>query len=411
MSEPKPPLRTSSPGTELASPLRNFLRSAVDEHAVRRMWQGIDRRTAPRGSRARSTRFWLQLAAAVLVWVVGGAWLGSGERWRALSRAPAVALRQADGQRFERLESALGEGVREVALGDGSRIEAWPGARIEGLASTPSEFVLVVRRGRVRFSVTPGGPRRWQIEARGARVEVVGTVLSVESSDERVRVAVEEGAVLVRSPALSDGVQRVEAGDVLEIELPRASAADAPEGAVVGAAAEQLPALDVSELPEQPPPARREGPRRLPELEDPARDAHARAVARELWAQADSARLAGQASLAADLLEQLVGNHPGDPQAALAAFTLGTLQKAELHRPEAAARAFRRALDLGIAAALRDTCYARLAEALREVGDEATLRAVVREYVEKYPEGEARPALERLQSEGRRPAPSGSTAE
>lgn len=411
MSDVKPPLRTSSPGTELVPPLRNFLRSAVDEHAVRRMWQGIDRRTAPRGSRARSTRFWLQLAAAVLVLGVGGAWLGSGERWRALARTQAVALRQADGQRFERLESELGEGIREVAFGDGSRIEAWPGARIEGLASTPSEFVLVVRRGRVRFSVTPGGPRRWQIEARGARVEVVGTVLSVESTDDQVRVAVEEGAVLVRSPALSDGVQRVEAGDVLEIELRRASVADAPEDAVVAAAAEQPPSLDVSKLPEQPPPARREGPRRLPELAERGRRADATAEARELWAQADAARLAGQAVLAADLLAQLVENHPGDPQAALAAFTLGTLQKAELHRPEAATRAFRRALDLGIAAALRDTCYARLAEALREVGDEATLRALVREYVGKYPEGEARPALERLQSGGPRPAPSIPTTE
>jgi hypothetical protein len=74
----------------------------------------------------------------------------------------------------------------------------------------------------------------------------------------------------------------------------------------------------------------------------------------------------------------------------------------ELQRPQQAAAAFRRALDLGLPALLRDTGYLRLATALSAAQDGPGLRAVVAEYVAAYPQGEQRSLLETLagQAEG-----------
>jgi transmembrane sensor len=349
---------TKSPrGPSLERPLAQSLRITIDEAAVQRMWSGIERRL-PRQKMSRPARgLWLAFGA-LLVAVV--AWLGAVRLAPSDHGAEPRALLLADGRAFESIENGI------ARFADGSRIEAEPGARVEALASTPGELALLVRRGRARFVVTPGGPRRWSIDARGVRVEVVGTVLSVEASERVVRVGVEVGVVLVRSSLLPDGVRRLTAGQDVELALERAAREP------VEPALSELPITGplVSEPLEQPAPSPSTAPARTTRSRAAARrspptpavpSSQPSDAARELWARADAARAASQPELAIELLEQLLREHPDDAQAPLGAFTLGTVL-AEQREPERAVRAFRRALELGLPSVLRDLCLRRLQE-------------------------------------------------
>lgn len=395
-------------GTLLEPPLRRVSSLSVDEWTVRRMWDGVQRKLQQRRARTqRRVLAWAVVVGACLgiaVWVIA---LPPGLGGRA---EPGVAqmgpLLTRDARPFESLEAAPGDPPARVELADGSAIEAAPGARVESVAASADEFAVLVRRGRARFSVTPGGPRRWLIQTRSARVEVVGTVLSVESGVSEVRVAVEKGAVLVRAAELPDGVQRLGAGEALTVRDGDGAEGARPE-AVAPAVAELAEQADaearaVSEL------GRREARRgaRTPRADGgtgpraarSARVASARAA--ELLERADAARRKGDAAGAAALLSRLLREQPRDAQAPLAAFTLGVLQLEQLDLPAEAARRFRQALDLGIAESLRESCYVRWAEALDAAGDGAALRAVVGEYVRHYPNGRARRRLEQLDGSG-----------
>ena len=92
-------------------------------------------------------------------------------------------------------------------------------------------------------------------------------------------------------------------------------------------------------------------------------------------ADADRARLAGRFEEGASLLERLVREHPGDPRAPLAAFSLGRVLLGELGRPADAARAFARARALAPDGPLADDALAREAEAWARAGDPERARA------------------------------------
>lgn len=420
----------------LEAPVHELARPRVDEWAVRRMWEGIQRR---RALPVRSERRYVAALAAfaavasVLALVIAGAQLvrsvPSGSHAASPSLTPpgrasldaldgrAEPLLTSEARRFEALEAppavagparaAVARAAARVDFADGSSIEAAPGTRVEALASSPGEFAVAVRRGRAQFRVTPGGPRRWRIEASRAQVEVLGTVLWVESDAAGTSVRVDEGRVLVRSPELPGGSRPVAAGEVLRLGAPPA-AADA-----------LLPARDAVLPPETPaseaardglaphpdgaassPPAARVERRRTrtqpaADATRPQRGGRATAAA-SLWEEADEARRDGQPARAAELLARLVESYPADSQVALAAFTLGVLQLDRLARPVEAAESFQLALELGIGAALRDDAYLRWAEALSQVRDPVRLAMVNAEYARLYPRGRQRAAIERL---------------
>jgi transmembrane sensor len=404
-------------GTRLAAPIGQHLMTGLDEALRRRMWQNIEGRLSsePR-SRARLAGALAAAACALLVATTLGLWGPRLALWNDRDSTPAPAratadvpptppplfpaqaherapeplaqapgpLVLADGRPFEHLEGEA-RAARSLRLSDGSTIEAEPGARVEALSSGATEFSLVVRRGRVRFSVTPGGPRRWSIEARGTRVDVVGTVLSVDSSEAGVRVAVEVGAVVVRSASIPDGVQRLGAGQSLQ--LPATSQAETP------------PALDAARPVTAPARSEPPEPRRTRRPAPPLPPARRAAEVRDLWERADAARRTGDAREATELLTRLVREHPSDARAPLGAFTLGSLLADELKRPAEAAVAFQSALDLGLPAMLRDACFLSLAAALRDARDAAGVRAVVRRYAAESPDGEPLRALRALEQQ------------
>ena len=387
---------------ELEAPLRRSSRLGLDEWTVRRMWENVQSRApgtaTARAASRRSQKWSWALALATLV---VASWIAAGAPWRTrVFQGPLVTR---EGKRFESLDAPAGESAR-IGFADGSQIEAAPGARIEGLAATGNEFVLLLRRGKANFSVTPGGPRRWLIEARGASVEVVGTHFSVESGTGVVAVSVESGIVLVRSPLLADGVQRLGAGQSLRLDTggseaalehaPHDPANEAP--AAPAAAASEADADAAGETRAQLDRPARDTPVRPVPKPSPRAQRHVRESAAELWSSADRARRAGDAARAADLLERLIAEHPEDSQAALGAYTIGVLQLEQLARPRSAARHFAQALELGIATGLRESCYLRWAEALRQAGDSDALRGIAREYLRSFPLGEQRDAMQRL---------------
>lgn len=430
----------------LEAPVHELARPHVDEWAVRRMWEGVQRRRAPPVGRERPYVVALSAfaaVAAVLALVIAGAQLVRSPAEPARANVDALPgraepLLTSEARRFELLEappapanpaspsaSVGSRATARVDFVDGSSIEASPGARVEALASSPGEFAVAVRRGRAQFRVTPGGPRRWRIEASHAQVEVLGTVLWVESDAAGSSVRVDVGRVLVRSPELPGGSQPLAAGEVLRLGTPLAALDAAPEAGAAEMAPQVLeprdtatpasPAARVERRRARTPPL---GATRLERGAAASRPAGSRVggstAAASLWEEADEARRDGQPERAAELLARLVERYPEDSQVALAAFTLGVLQLDRLARPVEAAESFQLALELGIGAALRDDAYLRWAEALSQVRDPARLAMVSAEYARLYPRGRQRAAIEQLataaSSAAKRRAPNGGAA-
>ncbi len=91
---------------------------------------------------------------------------------------------------------------------------------------------------------------------------------------------------------------------------------------------------------------------------------------RAVLARSDALRRQGQLDAAAALLDAAVAERPHDPLAALAALTLGRVQL-ERRDTAAAARAFERALDLRLPAALEQDALDQLVAAHEALGDRA----------------------------------------
>ena len=98
----------------------------------------------------------------------------------------------------------------------------------------------------------------------------------------------------------------------------------------------------------------------------------------DLFALADVARLSGHPADAVGPLQRIIDGFPSDPQAPLAAFALGRLELDDLGRPQAAAAAFSRALEMGAPDSLRDNVRARLEEAHARMRPKADKKSVDR---------------------------------
>lgn len=348
------------------TPLGERLHVPVDEARLARGWSRIEAR-ALRPSRARPLALAVALAAAAL-FVVARA------RSPAAPETPGpLALREA--RAGLTLEAALREGGARgapVALSDGSVIHLAPGASLEALENTGGRMQFMLRRGRARFSVQPGGPRRWTVEAGALSVEVVGTVFSVDRDGPTVRVAVERGRVLVRGDAVPDRVRALNVGESLQVP-PAALAARAPAALTPPVAARAAPPSPVIAAPARPAPAGGVAP----------------AVSvTSLLAQADEARRAGRTDEALRRLSQ-ASRRDGDPSAALASYTRGRLLL-ELRRFAEAARDLRQGLRQGLPPALDESARARLVEALARQGDRGEAAQAAADYRRRYPQGEWR---------------------
>ncbi|OJH40880.1 hypothetical protein BON30_08125 [Cystobacter ferrugineus] len=368
------------------------LRDPVGEQDIQRAWRGIraKRALAETGS-SRWTVGWLAggaLAMCLLLLFAGilpRPTLGYGE---------TQALRAESGAPLEILSGAA-EGPRDVRLTDGSRITLEPGAEAEVLENTGRSFVTLLRRGRTRFEVRPGGPRRWSVECSLATVEVVGTAFTVTRTEHRVLVEVHKGIVLVRGERVPERVRRLTAGQSLELsDEPAPVSTPTPEPKLA-----PEPPVVAPPIPRAPPVASAESWRVAARRGDHAlayarlgeaglrREARRAENIETLLALADVARQSGHPLQAAELLEQASREHEGEPWGGLAAFTLGRLELETLGRPSRAAEAFARVIKQGEPRGLQEDAHARLVQALSQAGAWEQAREAATRYEQLYPEG------------------------
>lgn len=389
-------------------PVRDLLRSEPPPFDDKALWLRVEtkRRNLPR----RRAFLVLSVAAAALLFV-------------GIRRFGASVLQLSGGEPIHVLLAS--ESARTFTLTDGSRIELSSGASVHAVSNEPSRILWALHQGKATFDVKPGGGRLWLVEAGLVTVEVVGTRFSVERFASRVDVRVERGSVVVRGERVPDRAVRVDAGGHFEIDAgsPAAAGADPVDAGPMDAGPVDAGPVDA-------------GPMDAGPLEEPSsidgasagsdaggragaeaiangkntawrdyakRGEHAKAydalgtqgVSRaaegasvaELLELADVAQLSGHAGEAVTPLSRIVSQHPSDPNAPLAAFTLGRLQLDQLGQPAAAATSFSKALSLGLSGGLAEDALSRLVEARARSGDRVGAKAAALEYEKRFPGG------------------------
>ncbi len=253
---------------------------------------------------------------------------------------------------------------RILRLQDGSSaVPLAPETQIDLVEERSDRVRLSLVRGRGRFQVTPQPNRAFVVRAGDVTVTVVGTVFTVERVADRVGVAVERGTVRVDWGAGSAPLTAGHSGWY----PPLVTTADGPAAIPKAARVSRSPRGKV------------------------ASSATARndkdLGAAELLLAADRARVSGRVDEGAELLRQLLREHPDDPRAPLAAFTLGRLLLIELGRPAEAATTFAQARRLAPTGPFAEDALAREVEALSKAGLAADALARAQEYQRLYPNG------------------------
>lgn len=385
--------------SELPTPIRRGLRDTTSEAAIMRMWQGIRsrrERTVPVGWLVMRAGGVGAAAAVVLMLVLQLATRPESTVDASAQPSPPAKFTQSDGRAISPVDVAREAKPKSIGLSDGSQIVFEPDTLWEPLAASDTQFVSSLRQGTAVFEVVPGGPRRWIVDVGPVRIEVVGTRFTVTRNDNRLRVSVERGAVLVRGKPVPDGVQRLGAGDSITVVLPSAALTPAPATSDT-----KLP------VPAKPPTAGQSEWLSRAERGDyraayatlgtdgVRRETQRAQSAARLLALADVARLSGHPAQAVEPLDRVIRTHAGSAEAKLAAVTLGRLYLDQLGQPAAAANILQRALALGPPAGLREDVYARLVEAQARSGDISGARESFKTYRREFPEGRRAPDLAR----------------
>jgi transmembrane sensor len=370
-------------------PLRRVLRAGIDDLATARIWQRLDRSRRAAVLRGAAPRRFVALVSlavfalgAFLVWLL--------VELPTANPSLAGPLRLAAGGELEG-KLAAQEEARTVDLSDRSAVLLRPQSSLEVLENDGKAFVTLLPSGGARFDVRPGGPRRWTIECGFATVEVVGTRFSIRRDPTSVHVDVEHGIVLVRSDRIVDHIRRLTDGQSLDVLLrqDRPPASDVPSTTGTPSPPSAAPT-------DPPPPGARwrelaargrfteaygllgsGGVNRISEV----------GAVRDLLTVADVARLSGHPREAIPPLRRILEDHPDDPGAPLAAFTLGRVQLDALGDAADAADSFARALALHVPPGLEEDAYVRLVEARARAGDVAGARRAADEYRLRFPQG------------------------
>jgi len=355
----------------LPDPIGRALHVEVDELRLARGWRAIEAKRR-RASLATATVVLAAAAALLLLWPASR------------GAAPDGALRARSG-------GGVGAVIaQDLTLDDGSSIDVADGAELAVVTNDAARFTVALRTGRGRFSVAPGGPRRWRVDAGDVSVEVVGTVFGVaREASGAVRVDVERGAVVVRSERVPGGSARLTAGERLVVP-PVEPAPTAPWGSA-GAGRPERARHPPAPEPSSPAPRERRTARRAapspPSPAAPPEDAEA------LLAAADAARRAGRIDDALALLDRASARE-GEPTAAVASLTRGRLLL-DRGRAAEAASDLERALRQGLPVALTEPTRARLVEARARAGDADGARDAAEIYRAAYPDGRWRERVDR----------------
>ncbi len=363
-----------------SSRLASYVTPSLSEERVTAQWSGsvVVARQLGRERRARAVLVLgaVCLAAALLVLP-----------WRRGDGAVAGT----------RIESGPSE-LQRLTLPDGTRVELAAGTEL-ALAELGARRVrLRLERGGVTLDVASNPRRELTVEAARAEVIVVGTrfrvVTSAVPGEPRVTVAVERGAVRVRS--LDGGAEtQLAAGqswtDPTPVAGPIAAAPPAavasPPSLVVAPVGSAAPETALAPSSAATPPPSEADPKATYAALGP--EGFSRAVATSspsrLFELYEQAQLAGRPAEAARALDQLRRRFPGDARAGLAAFELGRLRQDQLGDAAGAAAALEDAVRRG--GSFGEDASARLVRAYQALGNRAACERTRDAYLAKYPTG------------------------
>ena len=358
-------------------PIEQLLKPAYDEDRVAATWSRIE---AARRKPGRSKR-WIIGAFVVAVATVA-LWPSAHRVGPLTSPDPTVSL----------APGAVLATRAHVVFDDQSTIALGVGARLQILANEGARFATLLEAGSARFAVTPGGPRRWEIETALASVEVVGTAFTMTLRDHQLEVSVDRGVVIVNGERVPGRVVRLTAGQrivvdhapvattlptpVLLSEMPTPPIAHAPAPVLPRPPVKHVAAAPQPELQPAPPPQ--------------ATGAVGTESIAAIVARADQLTSAGDPGGAAKLLEELRAT---DRASGLVLFTLGRLYLDVLDKPELAAIVLAEMIARGSPRSLLEDAYARRGEALVRAGLRNRALAAFAEYVQAYPESRRIAAL------------------
>jgi len=365
-----------------------MLLDMVDESRIVYNWQRIvaqKRRIIP-------TRHRLVLAAALTLIAVGFVFALYSSSDKGSPQVPLF---------FELSESApvitvppKATAERRIPLSDGSTITLAPGASLEVKDNNPSQFLTLLHKGWVRYNIIPGHTRTWEVDAKLCRIVVLGTQFTVNRTPLSVHIAVHRGTVAVYPPRGDLRLVTLTAGKTYTLHAPRQDSPHRPAPRPrIAKATTGNPAAPVATGQERQKhtkaveqrPNHAPGPRpSMPRLAGLG----ATADVNVLLTRADEARMRNKPQRAARLLERILREHPDDPAVSLVAMTLGNIRLDTLHRPRAAALAFRRAAtSTWLPSPLREQAYARCVEAFRRAGDLESAQEIGSLYKRRYPSG------------------------
>lgn len=362
------------------------LGDAFDEATVAKIHRRIEQTRRSRGAPSARRTWSLGLAAAAVLAI---AVLAARREER--RHAGPLGLRDASGA-TRPLAARLATPASAVALDDGSRIVLAHDADLELVANDGERFVTWLNRGRVRFDVQPGGPRRWTIETELGNVEVVGTAFVVDRRANALRVEVDHGVVVVRGAHVPGRTRRLTRGQSMTITAPAAARRDEVPSPAPAVLAPPSPAT-VDAAP-TPPRTRTGGPsegsasrRRsaapLPRVEpsSPDNDAEDRASPTALaLGAADEARARGAPAEAAEILRRAVALEREPGSRMVLALSLGRLEYDVLRRPDRAAEVFEMAAMSTAAPTLAADASVRAVEAWLAAGRPDRARAIRARY-------------------------------
>lgn len=330
------------------------LAPALSAERIDRQWRAIAARTERRSSMA-AVRPWhygalAAAAAVVLVFVLGR------------SVGPVA------GETFKN----AGAGPATLKLPDGSQLQVSAAGRVEFRTLSTEDVLLELAQGSVELEVTHVAGRRFVVRAGDVDVAVRGTHFRVELADADPRVvsvSVQRGRVEVRQRSQGEPPLLLDAGMAW----------------TMGQRAEQAPVPPVPPSAAPVPPSESPIPAAEPAPSEAPRAAEAPS-AKQLFEQADQARLSGHPRDAASLLDQFRRRFPGDARAGLAALQLGRLRLDSLHDAAGALEAFRDAARSS-SPAIQEDALARQAQALEALGNQAGCARVRELYLSRYPSG------------------------
>jgi hypothetical protein len=248
------------------------------------------------------------------------------------------------------------DGAETMTLADGTRLGIGAHTHADFRAARPDLVRIALDRGEMDFDVTHVEGRAFEVVCGPRTVKVIGTHFRVLADGPRFSVSVERGRVRVDAP---DGA--VELG-------PGESFARGFDAAPIIASSVPEPLLPTPVPSTAPSPV------------------HTVESASDVFARAQSARLAGRTAEAARAYDELRLHHRSDARAGLAAFELGRIRLDDLGDPAGAAEAFQDAVTLSPSASYREDAEARRVEALDATGDKSCV-AARDAYLARYAQG------------------------